>query len=338
VRRRDALVALTSALALLACGSGPASSSPPARPASPLPPLHLDPITDLVAAAGLVWLVDARPRAIFGELDLIPALGLVMPEANLDAFAKDNGGVDLRQVTALAYARYESASLAIARGLFDPPRVERAFAARVSPLDGRANDEGRMVRLWGTAGGERQQVAIFGQEVVALERGKLGPLRAAEAFATGRLKRAKPALRTDPLTRAAELLGDAPLRVFAPGPFEGDLDQAFGGLLRAVAAVCASASPAGATPEGHAKLRMKLALLGAWGADAPRAAERVGAVFHRLAEDPIGRLCGADTPLDGPVVTPGPDAITLEVTLDALAVARGIHDVTAADVREIMAY
>jgi hypothetical protein len=341
VRRREALLALASLAALgslLACG-GSAATKPATPTPTPLPPLHLDPVTDLVAAAGLVWLVDARPRDIFGELDLIPALGLVMPEANLDAFATDNGGVDLRQVTALAYARYPDATLAIARGVFDPPRIEKTFTARLAPLDGRANDDGRVLRLWGTAGGERQQVAVFGQTAVALERGKLGPLRAAEAFAAGRLKRAKPALRADPLSRAAELLGDAPLRAFAPGPFDAEgQGGALGGLLAASTAVAASATPAGATPEGHAKLSLKLALLGAWGDDAPRAAERLGSVWSRLGTDPFGRLCGVDKPLDGPKLTPSPDAVTLEATLDALAVARGIHDLTSANVREIMAY
>ncbi len=99
-----------------------------------------------------------------------------------------------------------------------------AFTARAREVEGRAVERA-VTRFWGTVGDEREQVAVFGREGVGIEHGGLGPLRAAIYFAQGRLKRSLPALRAEPLSAAAALLGEAPVRAFAPGPFESRLGE-----------------------------------------------------------------------------------------------------------------
>jgi hypothetical protein len=56
-----------------------------------------------------------------------------------------------------------------------------------------------------------------------------------------------------------------------------------------------------------------------------------------LANDPLGRLTGIDRPLEGPLLLSDPAAIRLDVTLDAVALARGIHSATGATLEQIMA-
>ncbi len=327
---RRALLALLSASAVLsACGGGvaPAASVPPPEP------LALGSAVDLVPAAGLVWLVDARLRELFASEALIPAIALVLPAARLDAFARRHGGIDLRSASELALAGYPDATLAVARAVLDPARVEAAFAARAVAVEGRAV-EGSVVRTWGTVGSARQQLAILGREALALEQGRFGPLRAAEYFAQGRLKRARPALQAEPLLRTAALLGDAPLRAFAPGPFPGATGRGLGGLLAAATAVGAAATPVDRDPGGV--LALRFVVTGAWGADAPAAAERLRAAFEVLASDSLGRLLGVDRPVEALRASGDAEVLRLEVSVDALALGKGLRDATSASVEEVM--
>jgi hypothetical protein len=307
--------------------------------------LHLSPVTDLAQAAGLAWLVALAPRAIAGNPALIEPVNLIVTEKRLDRFAALNGGIDLRALEELVVAGYPDATLALGRGLVDPARVGKAFADRAAPLEGRATDKPwGVTRLWGAVGGRREQLAIFGRRAVALERrgeaglvdaSRPGPLRVAELFAEERLKRSAPALKAEPLARAAEVVGDAPARAFAAGPFEGELSAGLGGLLKAATAVAVSARVPGEslTP---ARVDFRVAVLGSWGADAPAASARLAAAFNILAQDPLGRLCGLDRPLAGPRVAGGDDALTLDASFDALLVARGLRDVTSARLDEIL--
>ena len=350
MHRRDALRAL-GGLLLAACGGSPGPAvAPSGERESPASPLHVAHAADLAAAPGLTWLVDARLRELFANADLIPALHLLVSEARLDKFAARNGGVDPRQVRELVAAQYGSDSLlVVATGLFDPAKLEATFSERAAPLDGRAIDRANapdgatlvpITRLWGSIRSERQQLAIFGRDALALEQGRFGPLRAAEAFAQGKLKRARPALEAVPLAKTSELLGDAPLRMFAPGPFEGAWAQGLGGLLKASTAAALGVrvvAPSSASP-GKPRLACTLVLTGGWGESAPAAGERLGAAIGRLAQDSLGHLCGLDRPIEGPRVRTAADALTLEVALDPLELARGLRAATEASVEEVMSY
>lgn len=325
------MAALFVLLALLAAGCG--SKQPPAPPAPPPVPLHLDPACSLAPSAGLVWLVEAKPRAIAQIPDLIPAIALVLPEERLQAFTLAHG-VDPRQTQDLCIARYREAVLTIARMPLDGRKVEAAFESRSvkEPLRTLLAPNPRVLRMTGEIAGEPRRLTIFGNEAVALEQGKPGPLRAAEAFAFGRLKRSAPALRGAALARAAEVLGDAHVRVFAPGPFEGETANGLGGLLKAATAVAASASWA----RSRSDIAVRVVVTGAWGDDASAASERLGAAAHVLAESPVGHLFGLDRPVQAPSVHVERDALVLDATIDGMALARGLHDAVDAEVAEIM--
>jgi hypothetical protein len=330
-------VVLSALLAVLVAGCGHAK--PPKPPPPPVQPLHLDPLTDLAPAAALVWLIDVHPRALVLDGRLSAAVAEQFPAARLDAFARAWGGIDPRETDDLVVASYPSTLLWLAHQFLDPARVEAAFTERLIRIEGRAieglaGDRRTLItRLWGEASTDHEQLAMFGLDAVGFEQGRFGPLRAAELFAEGRLKRASPALRADPLARVATLLGEAPVRAFAPGPFEGNLAHAVGGLLGASTAVGASARIVG----NHAGLAVHVVVLGAWDADRDAASERLRAVFDILARSGLGRLLGLGHCLAGPAVGADGEALWLDFTVDAATFAKGLRAATAADAAEIVA-
>jgi hypothetical protein len=323
--------ALLIAWSGLATGCG--SKKPPVPPPPPIP-LHLEPACDLAPSAGLSWIVEAKPRAIAEIPELIPAIALVLPEDRLQMFTASHGGIDLRQTKDLCVARYKDSLLSIARVPLDGEKVAASFESRTAKPAPRTllAPNPRVLKMTGEVDGEPQHLLIFGNEAAAIEQGKPGPLRAVEAFAFGKLKRAAPALRGVALLKAAEVLGDTPVRVFAPGPFEGETANGLGGLLRAATAVAGSARWTGTA----SNIAMRIAVIGAWGNDAAAASERLGAAAHVLAESPTGHLFGLHHPIQGPVVRADGDALILDVTVDGAALARGLHDAVDADVMEMM--
>ena len=332
-RRAFALRRVVVAVAVAVAGCG--SPAPAARPGPPPIPLHLEPACDLAPSAGLSLLVEAKPRAIAQVPDLIPAIALVLPEEHLQAFATAHGGVDLRQIKDLCVARYGETTLSIARVPLDPEKVEAAFEARATGTVTRTvlAPNPRVLRMATEVEREPRRLVIFGHDAVVLEQGAPGRLRAAEAFAFGKLKKSVPALAGAALRDASEALGDrAAVRVFVPGPFEGETAAGLGGLLRGATAAAASAAWAGT---GSA-IAVRVVLTGAWGEDAGAAAERLGAAAHVLAESPIGHLFGLHRPVRAPSVHVERDALILDATIDGAALARGIHDAVDAEVADIM--
>jgi hypothetical protein len=342
--RRWALAAVSSCVVLasaIGCGGGPSAKSTP----PPLPPLHLQPVADLAPAAGLGWLVDTRPRAVFAHPEMVIAVRALFPDVKFETFTQRHGGVDLRQLDDLVVASYPKATLFLGHGLFDPQKVETAFAARAN-VEGRGIDRqssdplGTIVRTWGTVTltSEREQIAIFGREALGVESGRFGPLRAAALFSEGRLKKASPALKTSPLARTSEVLGAGELRAFAPGPFEGEWAHALGGLLAASTAIGMSATFApGSTDEGG-QLAFRVVVMGAWKDDAPAAATRLSAALDTLAASALGRLCGFDKPASGPTVRATDDALIADLTVRALPIFRGLKAATGASIDEVMSY
>src|SRR3974390_2245384 len=117
ISRRGALLALGAVGILPACGH-----PQPASAASIAPePLHLDPLTDLVAAAGLAWLVQLHPPALVAAPAPPPALALLLPPARVDALAKRFfSGADVGQAIEAVVAGFPSVTLCLARVALDP--------------------------------------------------------------------------------------------------------------------------------------------------------------------------------------------------------------------------
>jgi hypothetical protein len=323
------------ALLLVAAMACATHRAPRVAPPSP-PPLHLTPLADLVPAAGLLWIVDLRPRELFANPALIPALQELFPEAELDLAARDRGGLDLRSMDAFVAAGYDPTTLYLAHQVLEPARIEAAFARRVAEVQGRAIDRtdvdprGVLVRSWGARGTSKESVVTFGREAAGLALGSDTRLRAAELFAEGRLAEAKPAWRTVPLDRVAELLGDAPVRGAAPGPFEGSWSLGLGGLL-------ATATGAGfAARVDGAALHLSVVLTGAWADRSPEALARLRGCYEALAHSGLGLLLGLSHPASPPTYASAADHVSLAVGLEVAPLARGLADATVSQLRDIM--
>jgi hypothetical protein len=320
---------LMSAFALAACGG----KSPPPKESGP-PPLDLVSSHDLLACvpgAGLKWVVRARLREIAQAPGLVAPLAQVFPEERLAAFAAAHGGVDLRQAHELIVAEYTDASLYAVRALLDPGKLEATLAKR-GEIEGRGQDLASppVVRVFGNVGALRVQLATFGRDAVALEAGKLGPLRAFEAFAMKKLHRAKPAVEAEPLVRVLPLLGDAHVVALAPGPFDETWESGLGGLLKG-----STAAGLGARAEGT-DIALKLVLAGAWGTDAGAAGGRLSAATNVIAQSAFGRLLGLDAPTRPFRVEAGPEALVLTASFSAEKVSLGLHRALDAQISDIM--
>ena len=318
---------IAAALSSVACG-------PPAKAPPPPTPLHLARACDLAPSPGLSWILELSPRAIAAEPELIPAISKVVPEARFVAFAASHGGIDVRQIQELCVAHYKESTLAVSRSPFDPAKVEKTFGERIVGGSGRTVDvvNPPVVHLFGPrdASGTTAHVVMFGSEALAYEESAKGMgVRAAEAFALGKLKKAQPALKSAALAQVSSLVGDAPFRAFAPGPFDGDLAQGLGGLMRATTAIGFSVKPAGE------KLVVRMVLMGAWHEDAHAAGERLAAAVHVISESGLGHLLGLAKPLAEPKVTSREDALVVEAAYDPNLLATGFHDALDAEVNEI---
>jgi hypothetical protein len=327
-RRR--VLATLGVLSAAACGVPPARTSIVKEAPSPL---FVDPLVDLVAIARLAWLVQLRPRDLTSQPTFARAIATLIPAWRFDALAEHHGGVDIRRAGELVVAGYPETTLVLARVGVDGPRVERAFSERAAAVDGRSVERS-VTRVWGAAGGTHSQLAVFGREAVGIERGQPGPLSAAVYFAEKRLKRSAPALRAEPLAAAAEAIGDAPIRAFAPDPFAERWGAGLGGLLSAATAAGASLQ---ASSSRDNTFVARFVLTGSWGNAAAAAAERFGAAFDLFANDPLGRLTGLDRPATPCHVQADSNALKLEVGLDAEALARGLAAVTTGTLADILA-
>ncbi|EYF03798.1 hypothetical protein [Chondromyces apiculatus] len=339
-RRRDLLAgaaygALATALALLAPAcTGAAPAHPPPRPvAPPLPPLATTDLTRLLPLAGLRWLLLLKPREIAAVPWLIPWIGVIAPEQNLDRFAAATG-VDLRQLPEVVIASYPDALVYLARHTGDPATVERLFRARLTGNVRRAAERPDLVRLSGDLGTARRTLVLLGADAAGLQDGgstTRGPARIATLYALGKLRRSPTVLTEEPLRSLAARLDPAPLRALAPGPFEGELARGARGLLAGATALGVTARPG--TQE---KILVEIVITGDFTTSAPEAREALLAAWNELGLTPLGQLLGLDTPDAPPVASHAPDAVALSIALDPALLARGLKALTSAEVEEIM--
>src|SRR6185437_3027981 len=128
----------------------------------------------------------------------------------------------------------------------------------------------------------------------------------------------------DPLKALDARLGQAPLRAFAIGPFEGELSRAARGLLAGATAIGGTVRPS--AREG---LLVVIAVTGDFSRSGEAASHELTVAWDDLARGSFGHLLGLDEPIEKPLATHAPDAVAVAVEIDPGRLAKGLAMATS---------
>jgi hypothetical protein len=309
-----------------------ACSAPLTKPAATPPAahaLHRGPLTDLVSAAGLRWLVLIKPQQILAGSELGQAIAAIIPEPRLAAFS-ESSGVDLRAVPEAVVAGFPYSTLYLATLPTDVAPLARArFSDRLLSGAVTKRPHPGLVRITGVIGQTPETLLTVEERMLAVAVGDPLPVKIAEAYAEERLKTSPTALRGAALSALPDDLSPHnPVVLLAPGPFPDEWQRAAGGLLPSAVALAIAAQPI-----GHGKLATTLYLAGAWQSSAADAASRLGAAWTALAHSPTGRLFELNEVAE---VEAKPGLLTLRVELELAAILRGIRASVLGDLSQIL--
>ncbi len=327
----------TAVAALAGCGGAPAPAPPAAVAREAPPPLRIGELTSLLPLARLRWAILLQPREIAAVPWLIPPIARVAPEENLSRFAASTG-FDLRQIPEAVIASYAGdggdATLYVVRHNGDPVAIERLFRVRIVGGEHRTVERPELVRVSGKVGLTHATLLIAGRDVVAFQIGgnaARGPARIAALYAQGKLKRSPTLLAEEPLKSLDARLGQAPLRAFALGPFEGELARGARGLLAGATAIGGTVRPS-----AREALLVAIAVTGDFGQSGEAASRALATAWEEMARGSFGHLLGLDEPVEKPLPTHAADAVAIAVEIDPGRLARGLAVATSARIEEIM--
>lgn len=320
------------AVALLAGCHGearPAAAPAPAPAPLVATPLHRGPLVEYVPAAGLRWLVVARLQELYRTAWLRQLVVPLFPEEQLDAYALSTG-LDLRSAEEALAAGFDYGTLYLARSGEANAGVEARFAERLlgGAVRHEAHPQVRVLR------GMVQEVpaALVSQDhhLVGIAFGDPTLARIVDAYARRRLE-SPTALRGAALSTLPSSLHAAPVRFYAPGPFEREWSVGAQGLLASAVAVGISAVPL--APDA---VRVTVVVAGDWGDSAPSARAAVDRFWMDLAASTTGRLLGLDAPRSAPIITVQPTELSLTVDVRLEPLVDGLHAAVSADVWELL--
>lgn len=340
IDRRVFLAASLGAFSAVLSGCGGKPAVPPKQPPpKKLPQIAVTSLDQLLPLPTLRWFVLARPKEIAAISWLEPSIALLLDKERLDRSAVSQG-FDLRTLSEAAWASYrteadaEDASVQLVRHEKDPLEIERLFHDRLSTDITRSIDDARVMRVSGRIGKTTHAFAAIGKDIVCLQQdGSMdrGPCRVASLLALGKLKRTRSVFEDPALHILGKRFESAPLRVFAPGPFEGDLVRGIRGLLAAATAIGLAFRPS--TKES---LLLEIAVTGDFSTSGVEAAQKLAASWDDLAGRPLGHLLGLDAPVAPAISSSAAEVVTLVVNLDPRKLAKGLADATSNQIRDIM--
>jgi len=232
-RRASLLLAILLAGPALSCSGAEKKPAPP-----PLPPAaHAArlPLSDYVPAAGLRWLVHARPREIFADERLLADWKTVFTEKRLRDF-QNSSGFRARDVEELFIAGYGLGTLYLFDARLVGRDVEAAFRSRAMSTGNRETGRDDLTHLTGIIADSPQALVHLDQHFAAIVEDDLTLAKFVVAYAQERLKKSPPALETNSLKRHRSFEPKSPLRIFLRGPFDEATDAVSGSFASGVAA------------------------------------------------------------------------------------------------------
>jgi hypothetical protein len=345
IARRSPISLRSLSCALILNGAlGCQTESRPTAAAAPAPLATEDPV-ELIPAAGLRWLLLARPQALLENEAFCGECSRLLPEARLRAFAARTG-IELRKASFGLIAGYDLATV-YAVVTTEPVASSALVAFRDHLRDGGrlTRPHPRLQRVTGMAGDKPEALMTVGERVALVSVGDLTFARVLEAFALGRLERSPSALRGAALSKLPAFAQHAAALavLYVPGPFVGEWSRAGHGLLGASDALSVTLAPAGAgasdalsvtlAPAGAGAARFHLHLAGDF---PPDASERLETSWSELAESTTGRVLSFDRPLAPPQIRALPHRLELDIQLETAPIAAGLHALLSGEAWEIL--
>lgn len=325
----EQLLLLAGGVLVPACGATPAPVAP--KPADVPPPIKLPPLQELLPAASLSWMLMARPQ----EFSCIPSLDAGMRHlvsAARRQLFEHVTGVRIDTIKHLVVGSYPDSTVFLLDGVPDPIAAERKYRERLITQVTRSVFRHDVVVLRGkTAGGEKRSMAALGAETVAIEAGSWLHGRVACLYAMGKLQRAPRALEAPDVGMLLQRVGDPPLVGIAPGPFEGEWEQAMHGVLGATTAALGAVRP-----DKDGTMRVRVLLAGEWGADKDRAVARLQETWNDISRSAFGSLTGLDHPVEPLRTESEAGVIGISIALDGARFVDGLYHAVSAEARDIM--
>jgi hypothetical protein len=330
IARRSPISVRSLSCALILNGAlGCQTESRPTAAAAPAPLATEDPV-ELIPAAGLRWLLLARPQALLENEAFCGECSRLLPEARLRAFAARTG-IELRKASFGLIAGYDLATV-YAVVTTEPVASSALVAFRDHLRDGGrlTRPHPRLQRVTGMAGDKPEALMTVGERVALVSVGDLTFARVLEAFALGRLERSPSALRGAALSKLPAFAQHAAALavLYVPGPFVGEWSRAGHSLLGASDALSVTLAPAGA---GAARFHLHLA-----GDFPPDASERLETSWSELAESTTGRVLSLDRPLAPPQIRVLPHRLELDIQLETAPIAAGLYALLSGEAWEIL--
>lgn len=320
---------LTAALALwLAAGCGAAApriATVRYADAAPRRALYEGPLTNYVAAAGVVWLVVLRPQAILEDAELRAALGQVIPAERFDEYA-DVTGFEPRQLSEALIAGTDSATLYLGLGPGAGRAMQHWCERRSSVRPAWLSRRPDSWELRAVVGQQLQTLSRWGEDRFALAVGDPRPAQVARLFAERRLADA-PTVLEGVAFRELPARSTAPIRLYwAPPPTD----------------VAAAASPTRLPLDAllvelerfaPGRVRLRFTIAGSWRSGDE---EAITAEWEHLASSDLGRWLTLDraTPVQAPSLSVV--RATLEVEVELRSFAEGLRRLLVGRLAELI--
>lgn len=314
-----------------ACGGAP-SDPPRSTPAAEAPePLHDGALADYIPAAGINWVVLAKPSVLNGNRAFMNAIEPLLPASRLELYARDTK-LDLRGLSSAAVVGFDLGILYMAETDTDLTPATRAFEERLITAAEVKHPHPRLTRVSGVVGKTPESLLRYDGKLLAVAVGDTTTVRIVEAFARKKLKRS-PSLFGGVALRSFRDFGkDAPVAFFAPGPFEGRWIYGGAGLMAAATALGIALEP---SSDGR-QLKGTLAIDGPWQDSDAEPVARIREAWQALAESSTGRLFGLHEPRTPPVFEASDTRIRMDVWLELEPVVEGLRAAVSADVWEML--
>lgn len=317
-----ASAALLAVSLVVACQTG---ASPVAKTSVDPEPARRLFLTEYVPAAGLAYLIEAHPRALLKDGDLMDVWSKILSKKRLSEFSRSTG-IDPRKMDALVIAGYSLGTVYLFDAKECGEALERSFRSRARSTEQKETDTMDLVHLTGVLDGTPHAAVHLRQHMFALVEGDISLARIVVAFAEGKLKKSPPSLRGSLISPHADFHRQASLRAFLVGPFESATDQVSAEFAAGVAAFSFSGD----------LVKVSVQASGVW--QEPKAVSRF---VDRVLESRTLRALGWGFPVEAPVPEcepAAPSALTFcraQGTWNQRALAEATFRITVGSTEEL---